>query len=89
MLERAEKKAAALALAFAIKNILSMILVCTCLVSLGAGAALMGAAKFLRPAEVRQCAGRTAEGRVVAIYHHDDRGFIPKRLFLKDETTCC
>ena len=47
-----------------------MILVCTFLVSLGAGAALMGAAKFLRPAEVRQCAGRTARGRGVAKNHH-------------------
>ena len=39
-----------LALAFAIENKLSMILARTCVVSLGAGAALMGAAKFLRVA---------------------------------------
>jgi len=38
------------------------------------------------PAEVRQCVGSTAEGRVVASDHHGVRGFITKRLFRKDET---
>ena len=52
LLERAEKKAAGglLVLAFAIENKLSMILARRCVVSLGAGAALMGAEKFLRVA---------------------------------------
>ena len=39
-----------LALAFAIENKWSMILAHRCVVSLGTGAALMGAAKFLRVA---------------------------------------
>jgi len=48
--EKGGSAGALLALAFAIENKLSMILARRCVVSLGAGAALMGAAKFLRVA---------------------------------------
>ena len=54
LLERGREKGGSagglLALAFAIENKLSMILARRCVVGLGAGAALMGAAKFLRVA---------------------------------------
>jgi len=48
--EKGGSAGALLALAFAIENKLSMILARRCVVSFGAGAALMGAAKFLRVA---------------------------------------
>ena len=58
-----------LALAFAIENKLSMILARRCVVSLGAGAALMGTAKFLRVGVVTQGRFEMHAGRA----HVEDR----------------